>query len=95
MTDMSDVPAVDPKNTDSYRMLRAVVIGLGVLIIIAVVLLVVGLATRLGGHGWNHPIPAFRNVRVARVCLATGRSECATADASADALGVADGGKRG
>lgn len=48
---MSDVPAVDPKSTDSYRMLRAVVIGLGVLIVIAVVLLVVGLATRLGGHG--------------------------------------------
>jgi Family of unknown function (DUF6476) len=48
MTDMSDIP--DPKNTDSYRMLRAVVIGLGVLIVIAVVLLVVGLATRLGGH---------------------------------------------
>lgn len=51
MTDMSDVPAADPKSTDSYRMLRAVVIGLGVLIVIAVVLLVVGLATRLGGHG--------------------------------------------
>jgi hypothetical protein len=51
MMDMSDVPAVDPKNTDSYRMLRAVVIGLGVLIVIAVVLLVIGLATRLGGHG--------------------------------------------
>jgi hypothetical protein len=51
MTDMSDVPAVDPKSTDSYRMLRAVVIGLGVLIVIAIVLLVIGLATRLGGHG--------------------------------------------
>lgn len=51
MTDMSDVAAVDPKNSDSYRMLKAVVIGLGVLIVIAVVLLVVGLATRLGGHG--------------------------------------------
>lgn len=49
MTDLSDVP--DPKSTDSYRMLRAVVIGLGVLIVIAVVLLVFGLATRLGGHG--------------------------------------------
>jgi flagellar basal body-associated protein FliL len=50
---MSDVPAdtVDPKRTDSYRMLKAVVIGLGVLIVIAVVLLVVGLATRLAGHG--------------------------------------------
>ncbi len=32
-------------------MLRAVVIGLGVLIVIAVGLLVIGLATRLGGHG--------------------------------------------
>jgi Family of unknown function (DUF6476) len=53
MTDMSDIPAgtVDPKSTDSYRMMKAVVIGLGVLIVIAVVLLVVGLATRLGGHG--------------------------------------------
>jgi hypothetical protein len=49
MTDMSDVP--DPKSTDSYRMLRAVVIGLGVLIVIAIALLVIGLATRLGGHG--------------------------------------------
>lgn len=48
---MSDVPAVDPKSTDSYRMLRAVVIGLGVLIVIAIGLLVIGLATRLGGHG--------------------------------------------
>jgi uncharacterized membrane protein YphA (DoxX/SURF4 family) len=49
MTDMSDVG--DPKNTTSYRMLRAVVIGLGVLIVIAVALLVIGLATRLSGHG--------------------------------------------
>jgi hypothetical protein len=51
MTDMSDVPVIDPKKSDSYRMLRAVVIGLGVLIVIAVGLLVVGLVTRLGGHG--------------------------------------------
>lgn len=51
MADISDVPAVDPKTTDSYRMLRAVVIGLGVLIVIAIVLLVIGLTTRLGGHG--------------------------------------------
>jgi hypothetical protein len=50
---MSDVSSgtVDPKSTDSYRMMKAVVIGLGVLIVIAVVLLVVGLATRLSGHG--------------------------------------------
>jgi hypothetical protein len=57
MTDMSEAPAdtVDPKSTDSYRMLRAVVIGLGVLIVIAVGLLVVGLATRFGGHGAANP----------------------------------------
>ena len=74
MTDISDVPAVDPKNTDSYRMLRAVVIGLGVLIVIAVVLLVVGLATRLGGHGKSanadaagYTLPAGAKIRSMQV----------------------------
>jgi hypothetical protein len=47
---MSDIEA-DPKNTASYRVLRAVVIVLGVLIVIAVGALVVGLATTFGGHG--------------------------------------------
>ena len=49
---MSDALATkdDPKNTLSYRLARAAVIILGVLLVIALVTLVVGLALKLGGH---------------------------------------------
>ncbi len=50
---MSDVTNEDPKNTTSYRLARAAVILLGVLLIIAFVALVVGLAMRMSGHGPN------------------------------------------
>ncbi len=49
---MSDIPAsVDPKKTTSYRLLMAVVIFLGLLIVIALGVLVVGLVTRFAAHG--------------------------------------------
>jgi hypothetical protein len=55
VTDMSDAngPAdveIDPKSTVAYRGLKAAVIILGVLMAIAVVLVVVGIAMRMSGH---------------------------------------------
>ncbi|HWA30329.1 MAG TPA: DUF6476 family protein [Rhizomicrobium sp.] len=51
MTDVpTDIPEVDPKSTLSYRSLRAVVIILGVLIVLALVLVVVGIGMRMSGH---------------------------------------------
>lgn len=47
---MSDIPQAGPQGS-SHRVLKAVVIGLGVLIVIGFVLLVVGLATKFNGHG--------------------------------------------
>jgi TRAP-type mannitol/chloroaromatic compound transport system permease large subunit len=50
---VSDIAAapIDPKKTTSYRLLLAVVIFLGALIVIALGVLVVGLVTRFPGHG--------------------------------------------
>lgn len=49
---MSDVPLTnaDPTKTTSYRLARAAVIILGVLLALAFVLLVVGLIWRMTGH---------------------------------------------
>ena len=49
---MSDVPLTnpDPTKTTSYRLARAAVIILGVLLALAFVLLVVGLGWRMSGH---------------------------------------------
>jgi hypothetical protein len=48
---VSDIPAsVDPRRTTSYRLLLAAVIVLGVLIVIALGMLVVGLVTRVGAR---------------------------------------------
>jgi hypothetical protein len=47
---MSDIEA-NPKMTTTYRMLRAVVIVLGVLIVIALVALVAGLSLKFGATG--------------------------------------------
>ncbi len=56
---MSDISPVDPKSTLSYRLLRAVVIVLGALIVIGLVVLVVGLATRFSAHGAPPPAAAL------------------------------------
>lgn len=51
MTDTStDLPAADPQSTLSYRSLKAVVIFLGVLIVLALVLVVFGVGRNLAGH---------------------------------------------
>ncbi|HVZ92866.1 MAG TPA: DUF6476 family protein [Rhizomicrobium sp.] len=47
---MSDIGA-DPGASQSYRMLRAVVIVLGALIVIALAILAFGVATKIGGRG--------------------------------------------
>ena len=46
---MSAIPQAGPQGS-SHRLLKAVVIGLGVLIVIALVLLVVGMVTKFNGH---------------------------------------------
>jgi len=46
---VSDIPQAGPQGS-SHRLLKAVVIGLGVLIVIALVLLVVGMVTKFNGH---------------------------------------------
>jgi flagellar basal body-associated protein FliL len=46
---------VDPKQSASYRMLRAVVIVLGVLIVIALAVLVAGLVMRFGAKTAGAP----------------------------------------
>ncbi len=50
---MSEVPATneDPKSTASYRLARAAVIILGVLLVIALIMVVVGIAMKLSGRG--------------------------------------------
>jgi hypothetical protein len=66
VTDVStEVPEADPKSTLSYRSLRAVVIILGVLIVLALVLVVVGIGMRMSGHvpgqsgtAGNYALPA-------------------------------------
>ncbi|HEY5338617.1 MAG TPA: DUF6476 family protein [Rhizomicrobium sp.] len=53
MTEVSEttMPAdVDPKSTLSYRSLKAVVIVLGALIVLALILVVVGIGMRMSGH---------------------------------------------
>jgi len=45
----------DVKNSASYRSLKAVVIFLGALIVVAFALLVVGLVTRFSGKGHSGP----------------------------------------
>ena len=52
---MSDVTGEDPKAALSYRLARAAVIILGVLLVIALVLLVVGVGLRLSGRGASAP----------------------------------------
>lgn len=49
MTDVS-TSRTDPKSTASYRILKAVVIGLGVLIAVAMGLVVLGIVMRVSGH---------------------------------------------
>ena len=57
----------DPKSTLSYRLARAAVIILGVLLVIALVLLVVGVAFKLTGRRTEATSPA-----VAKFTLAPG-----------------------
>ncbi len=69
---MADVTDGDPKHTTSYRLARAAVILLGVLLAIAFVALVVGLAMRMTGHGPGAgtaaPVPAsFTLARGAKI----------------------------
>jgi len=48
--------AEDPKATTTYRVLKAVVIILGILIVLAFSALVVGVAVKVSGrHGGTHP----------------------------------------
>jgi hypothetical protein len=44
-------PANDPRNTASYRAARNLAIGLGVLMVLAFLVVVVTLVTRVLGHG--------------------------------------------
>ena len=50
MSDVSTTPDVDPKSTTTYRLLRAAVIILGVLLFLAFLLVVVGIGMRVTGH---------------------------------------------
>ncbi len=50
MTDVSTSDAIDPKSTATYRSLKAVVIILGVLLLLAFILVVVGIGMRMSGH---------------------------------------------
>lgn len=50
MTDISAVPAEDPKNSATYRGLKAAVIILGVLLALAFVMVLAGIAMRMSGH---------------------------------------------
>ncbi len=63
---MSDITREDPKSTTSYRLARAAVILLGVLLAIAFVALVVGLAMRMTGHGPSTAVPAPATFTLAR-----------------------------
>lgn len=48
---MSDIQTpLEPAKTTSHRLMLAVVIVLGALIVIALILLVVGMMTKFGGH---------------------------------------------
>ena len=68
---MSDVSATseDPSNTTSYRLARAAVIILGVLLAIAVVMLVVGIVLRMTGR---LPAAGAETAGPARFTLAPG-----------------------
>jgi len=50
VTDISAAPAEDPKNSATYRGLKAAVIILGILLTLAFVMVVVGIAMRMSGH---------------------------------------------
>jgi hypothetical protein len=50
VSDVSTAEAIDPKSTATYRSLKAVVIILGVLLLLAFVLVVVGIGMRMSGH---------------------------------------------
>jgi hypothetical protein len=47
--------AVDPKSTATYRGLKVAVITLGVLLLLAFVLVVVGIGMRMSGHAPGQP----------------------------------------
>jgi hypothetical protein len=67
---LSDVPLTnpDPTKTTSYRLARAAVIILGVLLALAFVLLVIGLVWRMTGH----KSPAEAQEGASRFVLTTG-----------------------
>ena len=50
MTDVSTSDAIDPKSTISYRGAKVAVIVLGVLLLLAFVMVVVGIGMRMSGH---------------------------------------------
>jgi hypothetical protein len=59
------VTAEDPKDSANYRFLRAVVIILGGLIVMAVIALAVGFATRFGGHASGGAAPQAPSLTLA------------------------------
>lgn len=56
---MSDIPTAATADAASGRMLKAVVIGLGALIVIALAFVAIGIVSKLGGHGAAQPSDAF------------------------------------
>lgn len=50
MSDVSTSDAIDPKSTVTYRGLKAAVIILGLLLLLAFVMVVVGIGMRMSGH---------------------------------------------
>ena len=50
MSDVTTAEDIDPKSTPTYRILKVVVIVLGVLLLLAFVMVVVGIGMRMSGH---------------------------------------------
>ena len=58
MSDVSTSDAIDPKSTISYRGAKVAVIVLGVLLLLAFIMVVVGIAMRMSGHAPGQNVTA-------------------------------------
>ena len=58
MSDVSTSDAIDPKSTISYRGAKVAVIVLGVLLLLAFIMVVVGIGMRMSGHAPGQNVAA-------------------------------------